>query len=166
MVSVYVPNGRPVGSEHYEHKLAWLDRLRRPSRPRPCDPDAPVVVCGDFNVAPEDRDVWDPTRPSTAAPTSAPPEREAVAALEAWGLDRRLPPVLARRRTGCTPGGTTGPATSTRAAACASTSCWPPSASPSGSTWALIDRNARKGKLPSDHAPLLVDFDLDGDPRG
>ena len=57
--SVYVPNGREVGSEHYEAKLAWLGELRA-YLVRTCKPTDPVAVCGDFNVAPEDRDVWDP----------------------------------------------------------------------------------------------------------
>src|SRR5438132_8955382 len=53
VASVYVPNGRVVGSEHFEAKLAWLDRLRQ-GLEAACDPAEPFVVCGDFNVAPED----------------------------------------------------------------------------------------------------------------
>ena len=65
--SVYVPNGRSLDSEHYQVKLAWLARLRD-YLARTCDPGADVAVCGDFNVAPDDADVWDPA-PSRASPT-------------------------------------------------------------------------------------------------
>jgi len=154
--SVYVPNGRMVASEHYEAKLAWLERLRRHLETG-ADPAANLTICGDFNVAPDDRDVWDPTKLHGGTHVS-PAEREAVAAMCRWGLvdvfrDRyqergvyswwdyragdfhqgrglRIDLVLATK------------AMAERA------------------TWALIDRQARKGKLPSDHAPLLVDFDI------
>src|SRR5947207_11544337 len=53
--TVYVPNGRSVGSEFYEAKLAWLDRLRGHVEAA-CDPKEDLMLCGDFNVAPEDRD--------------------------------------------------------------------------------------------------------------
>jgi exodeoxyribonuclease-3 len=59
VVSVYVPNGQAVGSEKYAYKLAWLARLRA-YLDRHCDPRQPLLVCGDFNVAPEPRDVHDP----------------------------------------------------------------------------------------------------------
>src|SRR3989442_2938652 len=59
--TVYVPNGRMVGSEFYEAKLSWLDRLGG-NVARDCDPQRELVLCGDFNVAPEDRDVWDATK--------------------------------------------------------------------------------------------------------
>ena len=58
-MSVYVPNGRAVGTEHFEAKLDFLDRLRR-HLDACCDPSDAVVVCGDFNVAPADIDVFDP----------------------------------------------------------------------------------------------------------
>ena len=57
--SVYVPNGRSVGSEHYEYKFSWLARLRQ-HLAAVASPDGAVAVCGDFNIAPEDKDVWDP----------------------------------------------------------------------------------------------------------
>jgi Exodeoxyribonuclease III (EC 3.1.11.2) len=59
VVSVYVPNGREVGSEYYEAKLLWLSRLREYLESH-FDPLSMVAVCGDFNVAPTDKDVWDP----------------------------------------------------------------------------------------------------------
>src|ERR1051325_439094 len=59
--SVYVPNGRALDDPHYEYKLSWLDRLRQ-HLDATTDPTTPVAVLGDFNVAPEDRDVWDPAK--------------------------------------------------------------------------------------------------------
>ena len=75
------------------------------------------------------------------------------------GARRRVPPA-ATTTAGSSRGGTTGPATSTRARACASTSSLATAPLAAGSTGELIDRNARKGKGPSDHAPVIVDFDL------
>src|SRR3984957_1841257 len=82
--SVYVPNGREVGGEHYAAKLLWLQELRA-YLDRTAKPDEAVAVCGDFNIAPDDRDVWDPealvgeTHVSDA-------ERDALRHIEAWGL--------------------------------------------------------------------------------
>jgi exodeoxyribonuclease-3 len=59
IVNVYIPNGQEVGSEKYQFKLEWMARLRR-FFDEHCDPKQPVLLCGDFNVAPEDRDVHDP----------------------------------------------------------------------------------------------------------
>ncbi len=156
VASVYVPNGRSLDNEQYQAKLVWLRRLRV-HLDTACDVTEPVVVCGDFNIAPQDRDVYDPAGFVGTTHTSD-AERAALAELEAWGLhdvfrrhfvqDRlyswwdyragnfhkhlgmRIDLVLA----------------STLLA--------------ERSRWAFIDRNARKGKLPSDHAPLIVDFDV------
>jgi exodeoxyribonuclease-3 len=84
VVSVYVPNGRVVGSEFYEAKLIWLDRLNEWIR-NACNPSMELALCGDFNVAPEDSDVWDPAAVHGATHVS-PPERERVARLREWGL--------------------------------------------------------------------------------
>lgn len=58
IVNVYIPNGQAVGSEKFEMKLAWMRRLRE-FFDRNYDPAKPVLLCGDFNVAPEERDVHD-----------------------------------------------------------------------------------------------------------
>jgi exodeoxyribonuclease-3 len=58
IVNVYIPNGQAVGSEKYEMKLAWMRRLRE-FFDQNYDPTQPVLLCGDFNVAPEERDVHD-----------------------------------------------------------------------------------------------------------
>lgn len=58
IVNVYIPNGQAVGSEKYEMKLGWMRRLRE-FFVQNYDPTRPVLLCGDFNVAPEERDVHD-----------------------------------------------------------------------------------------------------------
>ncbi|MDQ6927200.1 MAG: exodeoxyribonuclease III [Actinomycetota bacterium] len=152
--TVYVPNGRSVGSSHYDEKLAWLARLRRHVESTG-DPTSDLVICGDFNVAPDDRDVWDPTKLHGGTHVS-PAEREAIAALQGWGL------VDAFRRFYDDAGlyswwdyraGDFHQGRGLRIDLVLATKGLADRA-----TFALIDRFARKGKLPSDHAPLLVDF--------
>jgi len=83
--SVYVPNGRSLDSEHYVHKLDWLARLRE-YLAEECDAGSSVAVCGDFNVAPVDTDVWDPAQFAGATHVSE-PERAALGAILDWGLE-------------------------------------------------------------------------------
>jgi exodeoxyribonuclease III len=155
--SVYVPNGRSVGSEHYEAKLAWLDALGRHLRST-CDPSGNVVVCGDFNVAPDDRDVWDQRRAHGGTHVSE-PERAAVRRLQEWGL------VDAFRQEHPEPGlfswwdYRAGDFHNHRGMRIDLVLVSRPMAE--RVTFAIIDRNARKGKQPSDHAPLIVDVDLE-----
>ena len=59
IVNMYGPNGQEVGSEKYAYKLDWYRRLRA-FLETPATPAEPVILCGDLNIAPEDRDVWDP----------------------------------------------------------------------------------------------------------
>ena len=82
--SVYVPNGRSLDSEQYEIKLAWLARLRR-YLDETCEPGTDVAVCGDFNVAPRDSDVWDPAQFVGETHVSE-PERAALQEILDWGL--------------------------------------------------------------------------------
>jgi exodeoxyribonuclease III len=91
--SVYVPNGRSLDSEHYRFKLAWLARLHAYLAEHG-SPDDAVAVCGDFNIAPDDADVWDPAAFVGATHVSA-PERLALREILDWGLEdtfRRLHP--------------------------------------------------------------------------
>src|SRR5438105_4148650 len=81
VVSVYVPNGRVPGSEHYQYKLAWLASLREMVA---AGPEA-IVVCGDMNIAPTDDDVFDPDA-YIGETHVTPPERAALAELQALGL--------------------------------------------------------------------------------
>jgi exodeoxyribonuclease-3 len=81
VVSVYVPNGRVPGSEHYQYKLAWLASLREAIA---AGPEA-TIVCGDMNIAPTDDDVFDPAA-YIGETHVTPPERAALAELQALGL--------------------------------------------------------------------------------
>jgi exodeoxyribonuclease III len=83
VASIYVPNGRMVDSEFYLQKLEWLARLRVWLDDN--DPATELAICGDFNVAPEDIDVWDPAAAHGATHVS-PRERAAVAKLREWGM--------------------------------------------------------------------------------
>ena len=156
--SVYVPNGREPDSDHYRYKLAWLAALEQVVRAGPHD----ALVCGDMNIAPADEDVFDPAA-YVGQTHVTPPERAALASLQQAGLHdvvrdhwpgkrifsywdyragmfhqdlgMRIDLVLA----------TDTVAGRVRAA------------------W--VDREARKGTGPSDHAPGIVDLDEapDGD---
>ncbi|HWQ36199.1 MAG TPA: exodeoxyribonuclease III [Blastocatellia bacterium] len=84
VVNVYIPNGSEVGAEKYYYKLEWLGRLRRYFDEH-CDPQQPVLLCGDFNVAPEDRDVHDPLLWAGRIHCSE-PEREALKTVQDWGF--------------------------------------------------------------------------------
>jgi len=84
VASCYVPNGRAVDHDHYQYKLRWLDRLCGDLDGQ-CGPGDDVVVCGDFNIAPADRDVHDPKAMEGSTHVTA-AERDRLAALERWGL--------------------------------------------------------------------------------
>ena len=155
VTTVYVPNGRAVGSEHYEAKLAWLEQLRDHIAAT-CDPNGRAAVCGDFNIAPDDRDVWDPTKAHGATHVSE-PERKALAAIREWGLVDAF-------RCRYDKGGLfswwdyrAGDFHKGRGMRIDLVLLTKPLAD--RVSFALIDRNARKGKLPSDHAPVFVDVD-------
>ena len=87
--SVYVPNGRSLDNEFYAVKLAWLARLRA-TLDESCTAGSSVAVCGDFNVAPDDGDVWDPAAFVGATHVSE-PERGGSARGRGLGAPRRLP---------------------------------------------------------------------------
>ena len=155
VTSVYVPNGRSLDNDHYRYKLEWMGRLRKHVEATSAATDD-VVVAGDFNIAPADIDVYDPLKFVGATHTS-PAEREALEHLCQWGLSdvfrekysadkiyswwdyragdfhqgrgMRIDLVLAS------------------ASVAARTS------------YCVIDRNARKGQQPSDHAPVVIDID-------
>lgn len=156
LASAYVPNGRVLDSDHYQAKLAWLDRLRR-QLTETCDPDDPLAVCGDFNVAPEDRDVWDVTKLHGATHVSV-PERQAVAALGQWGLSDAFRMIYDQDKLYSWWDYRAGDFHQHRGLRIDLIMATAPLIR--STSFALIDRFARKGKSPSDHAPVLVDFDL------
>ena len=159
VVSLYAPNGRTVGSPFYEAKLAWFDRLAH-WLVEAADPGQPLLLGGDFNVAPTDADVWDP-RACHGGTHVSPLEREAFARLQAWGLVdayrlRRHEP--ARYTWWDYRAGHFQKNFGMRIDHLLVTS--PLAARTVG---AEIDREARKGKpIPSDHAPLFIDVDEPG----
>ncbi|MBV9661417.1 MAG: exodeoxyribonuclease III [Acidimicrobiales bacterium] len=154
--SVYVPNGRSVDSDHYEYKLAWMAKLRQhvDSLGKPGDP---VAVGGDFNIAPADTDVWDPAHFVGSTHVSE-PERRALAELEDWGLvdafRGRYPDEDGLYSYWDYRAGDFHEHRGMRIDLILMTASLA-----SRVRWALVDRNARKGKLPSDHAPVFVDLD-------
>jgi exodeoxyribonuclease-3 len=153
--SVYVPNGRTVDSEHYGYKLAWLAALRTALEPELAK-HPKLAVCGDFNVAPADSDVFDPAAFVGATHVTA-PERAALAALRDLGLVDVVP----RPLKGSNPftywdyrAGMFHQDMGMRIDLVYATP-----ALADGITDAYVDREARKGKGPSDHAPIVVDTD-------
>jgi exodeoxyribonuclease-3 len=161
VVSLYAPNGREVGTRFYEAKLAWFGALERWLRDHAA-PDAPLVLGGDFNVAPADADVWDAAACSGGTHVS-PPERAALDRLRAWGLVdlyRQLRPEPERYTWWDYRAGNFHKNLGMRIDLLLGTE---PVAR--RLRWTEIDREARKGKpLPSDHAPLVVDLDEAGPP--
>jgi exodeoxyribonuclease-3 len=159
--SVYVPNGREPDSEHYRYKLAWLAALRNAvSAENPAGES--VLVCGDMNIAPTDADVFDPDAYIGQTHVTA-PEREAQASLQAVGLrdvvrdrwpDKRIFTYWDYRA------GMFHQDLGMRIDLLLASA---PVADRVRAAW--VDREARKGTGPSDHAPVIVDLDdaPDGD---
>jgi exodeoxyribonuclease-3 len=154
--SVYVPNGRTLDSPHYAHKLRWLAALRAALRDELATSAGGVAVLGDFNIAPTDDDVWDPRDFAGSTHVSA-PEREALAALLDLGFTDVPPRALKGRPFTFWDyrGGNFHRGLGMRIDLALLSAGLAAKV-----TDAHIDREARKGTLPSDHAPLVVDLDL------
>jgi exodeoxyribonuclease III len=84
VINVYIPNGSEVGADKYYFKLAWLEKLREHFHQNHSAQE-PVLLCGDFNIAPEDRDIHDPIL-WFGKILCSPPEREALSKIADWGL--------------------------------------------------------------------------------
>ncbi|MEO3873983.1 exodeoxyribonuclease III [Nonomuraea sp. B12E4] len=151
--SLYAPNGRTLDSPHYAYKLAWFAALRDALA---AEVAAPLVACGDYNVAPTDADVWDPAL-FVGSTHVTPAERGALAELRALGLHDVVPTPMK------------GPHPFTywdyRAGMFHQNKGMRidlvyASAEVTGRVRsAYVDREARKGKGPSDHAPIVVDLE-------
>jgi exodeoxyribonuclease-3 len=158
--SVYVPNGRSVDDDQYEHKLAFLQRLAADFAEN-SRPDEPLVICGDFNIAPADRDVFDMAKFKGATHVSE-PERAAFERLTAWGLTdafRTVYPDTDKLFTWWDyRAGDFHKHRGMRIDFVLVSRALAPAV-----RYALIDREARKGmggeEPPSDHAPLFVDLE-------
>ena len=159
VVCVYAPNGRVVGSRFYTAKLVWYERLGAwlDEHARPADR---LVLGGDLNIAPTDLDVWDPKACHGGTHVS-PPERDAFTRLCEWGLVdvyREKHPEPGRYTWWDYRAGMFHKNFGMRIDHLLVTA---PLAA--RAIHAEIDREARKGKpIPSDHAPLVVDFDTPG----
>jgi exodeoxyribonuclease III len=155
--SVYVPNGRTPDSPHYRYKLDWLAAF--------CDtvaaevPRGPFAVCGDFNVAPTDADVWDPAVFAGSTHVT-PPERAALAALLGTGLTDVVPQPMKGPHPFTYWDYRAGNFHKDFGMRIDLVYASPDVAGAVES--AVVDREARKGKGPSDHAPVIVDFSLPG----
>jgi exodeoxyribonuclease III len=156
--SVYVPNGREPNSDHYEYKLKWLASLRGAVA---AGPDA-VMVCGDMNIAPTDADVFDPAAYEGHTHVT-PSEREALAELEAVGLRDVVRDRWPEERVFSYWDYRAGMFHKDLGMRIDLILAGAPVAARAKAAW--IDRKARKGKGPSDHAPVIVDLDQapDGD---
>jgi exodeoxyribonuclease III len=161
VVSIYAPNGRVVGSPFYQAKLGWFERLARWLE-EAADARDLLIMGGDFNVAPEDADVWDPAACHGGTHVS-PPERDAFRRLRDWGLVdayRRHHGEAGRYTWWDYRAGNFHKNYGMRIDHLLVTQALAPR-----TVWAEIDREARKGKpVPSDHAPLVVDLDEPGRP--
>ena len=153
VISVYVPNGRTPEDPHYVYKLAWLAALRD-SLARFL-PAGPLIIAGDFNVAPTDEDVWDPAV-FVGATHVTPPERDALAAIRDLGLRDIVGRPLKGDRPFTYWDYRAGMFHMNKGMRIDLVLATPGLAAQV--TDAVIDREARKGKGPSDHAPIVVDF--------
>lgn len=153
--SVYVPNGREPDHDHYRYKLDWFDALRETvAAELSAEPDQPFAVIGDFNVAPTDADVWDVTQFADSTHVT-PAERVALARVRSEGLQDVLPRSLKGEpytfwdyRNGAFH----------RAWGMRIDLVYANAAFAGLVDDAWIDRNERKGKGASDHAPVVVDL--------
>jgi exodeoxyribonuclease-3 len=156
--SLYVPNGRALDDPHYAYKLEWLSALRADTESwLAAHPHTPLALMGDWNIAPLDSDVADPTIVQGVSTHVSPPERSAFAAFEQAGLADVVRPLVPEgftywdykqlrfpRNEGMRIDFIMG-------------------SKPFADlvTAASIHRNERKGDAPSDHVPVVVDLDLE-----
>jgi exodeoxyribonuclease III len=156
--SVYVPNGRVPDSDHYQYKLAWLEALRTVLGAGP----ETAVVCGDFNIAPTDDDVFDPDA-YIGQTHVTPAERAALARLQSVGLHDVVRDHWPNKRVFTYWDYRAGMFHKDLGMRIDLVLASDPVAKRVKAAW--VDRHARKGTLPSDHAPVIVDLDEapDGD---
>jgi exodeoxyribonuclease III len=156
--SVYVPNGRVPGSDHYRYKLDWLAALGQDVSAGPEN----TVVCGDMNIAPADEDVFDPEAYIGQTHVTG-PEREALAQLEALGLRDVVRDRWPGKRVFTYWDYRAGMFHQDLGMRIDLVLATVPVAERVRAAW--VDRQARKGSGPSDHAPVIVDLDEapDGD---
>ncbi|HEY9776678.1 MAG TPA: exodeoxyribonuclease III [Planktothrix sp.] len=156
ILNCYIPNGQRVGSEKYEYKLKWLASLRK-HLDQQHKPDSKLVICGDFNIAPEDRDVYKPEEVRGTIMVSD-EERSTLEHIRQWGLkdafrmhnheggqftwwDYRMGAF--RRNMGFR-----------------IDHIWMTECLAANCTRSWIDKAPRKYDRPSDHTPILAEFEI------
>jgi exodeoxyribonuclease III len=153
--SLYCPNGREPGHDHYNYKLEWFKALNETvSAEMAANPSLPFAAIGDYNIAPTDADVWDIAQFTDSTHVTA-AERAALTELEGIGLREVKPRSLKGEpftfwdyRNG----------SFHRGWGMRIDLIYGNSAFTSKVTDAYVDRDARKGKGASDHAPVVVDI--------
>ncbi|KRD49700.1 exodeoxyribonuclease III [Microbacterium sp. Root280D1] len=157
--SLYVPNGRSLDDPHYAYKLHWLEELKKSTAAElSANPELPLALVGDFNIIPFDADNGDPDIVEGVSTHVSPQERQAFFALADAGLTDVVRPLLPEgytywdyqrlkfpRNEGIRIDFILGSKTLAEAV-----------------TGASIHREERKGEQPSDHVPVVVEFDLGG----
>jgi exodeoxyribonuclease III len=158
VTSVYVPNGRVPDSDHYQYKLAWLGALREVVKQGP----EAAIVCGDMNIAPTDADVFDPDAYIGQTHVTG-PERTALAELQGLGLRDVVRDRWPDKRVFTYWDYRAGMFHQDLGMRIDLVLASEPVAGRVRAAW--VDRQARKGSGPSDHAPVIVDLDEapDGD---
>ena len=155
IVNVYIPNGQIVGSEKYRFKLQWMKRLRE-FFDQNYDNETPVLLCGDFNVAPEERDVHDPRLWQNRILFSE-PERAALQQIKGWGFTDTFR--LHTEEAGHYSWWDYRAGGFRRNLGLRIDHIWvsAPLAARNKATW--IDKEPRGWERPSDHAPVVAEFD-------
>jgi exodeoxyribonuclease-3 len=157
--SLYVPNGRSLDDPHYAYKLHWLEELKKSTAAElAANPDLPLALVGDFNIIPFDADNGDPDIVEGVSTHVSPQERQAFFAFGDAGVTDVVRPLLPEgytywdyqrlkfpRNEGIRIDFILGSKALAEAV-----------------TGASIHREERKGEQPSDHVPVVVEFDLGG----
>jgi len=155
LINVYIPNGQVVGSEKYQFKLDWMRRLRE-LLDQKCDPKSQVLLCGDFNVAPEERDVHNPLLWQNRILFSE-PERAALQHIKEWGFTDTFR--LHTEEGGHYSWWDYRAGGFRRNLGLRIDHIWvsTPLAQKNTKTW--IDKETRAWERPSDHAPVVAEFE-------
>jgi len=156
VVNVYVPNGQFVGSEKYHFKLDWMQRLRE-FFDRDYRPGEAVILCGDFNVAPEERDVHDPMVWQGRILFSG-PERAALQQIRDWGFTDAFR--LHTPEEGHFSWWDYRQGAFRRNLGLRIDHIWTSQSLAARCSESWIDKEPRRWERPSDHAPVVASFDL------